>query len=138
MLIIGTFVALMIMILASAFFFQNKKTDNSSPKTITGKTTGQKFQDSPDAAFAYKIIPDPLSQQTKQALEGFDFQSKDLADGSIELNLSPLKYGYKPQKTIVKKGYMLYFIETSDNDNFDAALGDDRIVLVDPNGYIIQ
>lgn len=103
----------------------------------------QKFSDSSNYQYAYKIFPGTLSATAKQALTGFAMTTKNMPDGSIQVTLTAQKPEYKTQQYIVKTGYSLYFIEMNlrdDNtaENEDMNLHDDSAVVVDSQGYIAQ
>lgn len=106
-----------------------------------------KLQDTPYYSYAYQIFPGDLSSDAQQALLGFNMTTQTLADGSTQVSLTPIRQNgeYSAQQFVVKQGDTLYFIETNFGDDFqdgntsgDSSLGDDRGVLVDQNGYIIQ
>ena len=103
----------------------------------------QKFSDSSDFQYAYKIFPGALSSESKQAMAGFAMTTKTLPDNSTQVTLTAQKPEYKSQQYTVKSGYTLYFIERNlkdDNpeEDSDANLHDDTAILVDPQGNIAQ
>jgi Tfp pilus assembly protein PilX len=113
--------------------------------TPTAKPTimMQKFSDSSDFQYAYKIFPGALSSESKQAMAGFAMTTKTLPDNSTQVTLTAQKPEYKSQQYTVKSGYTLYFIERNlkdDNpeEDSDANLHDDTAILVDPQGNIAQ
>ncbi|HUD44431.1 MAG TPA: hypothetical protein VMR41_02730 [Patescibacteria group bacterium] len=116
-----------------------------SPSTASSPTTSakQKFTDSPNYKYAYKIFPGPISAASKAAMSGFMMQIKSLANGSTQINLVAQKLGYTSQTYTLAKGESLYFIEKfSGDDNptadMDETAGDDTAVVVDQNGDIVQ
>jgi hypothetical protein len=103
----------------------------------------QKFSDSLNYKYAYKIFPGTLSATAQQAITGFTMTSKNLPDGSVQVALTAEKPEYKAQSYTIKTGETLYFIEMNlrddDNEaNEDHNLHDDTAVVVDPQGYIVQ
>lgn len=120
---------------------------SSSPKATSQPTkpslTMQKFSDSNDFQYAYKIFPGALSSQAKQAITGFAMTTKNMPDGSTQISLTAQEPQYKNQQYMIKSGYSLYFIERmlgDDNtsENMDKNLNDDTAIIVDPQGYISQ
>jgi hypothetical protein len=121
---------------------------SSSPTvtpTMTAKPTAamQKFSDSGDYQYAYKIFPGNISTESKQAMSGFAMTTKVMPDGSTQIVLTAQKQGYTSQQYVVKPGYSLYFIERNLKDDnpqtdSDATLHDDTAILVDPQGNISQ
>lgn len=103
----------------------------------------QKFSDSVNYKYAYKIFPGTLSATARQAITGFAMTSKNLPDGSTQVTLTAEKPEYRTQSYTVKSGETLYFIEMNlrdDNseENEDMNLHDDTAVLVNSQGYITQ
>ncbi len=111
--------------------------------TASAMSTGQKLADSPDGKFAYKVFPGTLTADAKQALTGFDMQTKTNPDGSTTITLVAKKQGYTTQTLTVKQGQSLYFIEKTlfddhaDTDE-DGTLHDDTGIVVDKDGYIVS
>ena len=102
-------------------------------------TPGTKFADNPLFAKAYKIFPGDLSDNAKQALNGWDLKQTAMSDGSTQVSLIPHEAEDIQQTFIVKPGYSLYFIEMTlvdDKTGKDMNRGDDMGVLVDQNGVI--
>jgi hypothetical protein len=119
------------------------KTSNPLPGTANSTPGPQKFADSRFASSAVQIYPGPLSGPAIQAVTGFNIETKALADGSVQVNLTSTNPEYQNQEVVVKSGYTLYFIEQSggddsSGDNADQNLRDDTTVLVDPQGFIAQ
>jgi hypothetical protein len=111
-----------------------------SPKPTTMM---QKFSDSSDFQYGYKIFPGTLSSESKQAMAGFAFTTKAMPDGSTQITLTAQNPFYKTQQYTVKPGFTLYFIERNIKDDdaqkdSDAMTLDDAAVLVDSQGYIAQ
>jgi hypothetical protein len=103
----------------------------------------QKFSDSSDFQYAYKIFPGDVSPASKEAMAGFAFTTKKMSDGLTQITLTSQNQFYKTQQYSVKPGYSLYFIErmVGDDDSekdTDARYTDDAAILVDPQGYIAQ
>jgi hypothetical protein len=105
--------------------------------------TAQKFSDSEDFKYSYKIFPGALSAQVKQAMAGFAFTTKAMPDGSTQITLTSQNKFYKTQQYAVKSGYSLYFIERmmgddNEQEDSDRTIRDDTAVLVDPQGNIAK
>jgi len=118
------------------------QTSPTQNPTATSSATGtQKFSDSNDFQYAYKIFPGTLSTASKQAMAGFAFTTKAMPDGSTQVTLTSQNTEYKTQQYTVKTGYSLYFIERNlkdddpENDT-DRTIMDDTAILVDPQGNI--
>ena len=102
---------------------------------------GMKFADTPFYATAYKIAPvtGTLPQKTQTALTGWNMKTQNLANGDIQVTLSPLETGDVKQVYVVKPGDTLYFVEMKlpdDATGSDKNRLDDMGVLVDKNGII--
>jgi hypothetical protein len=114
-----------------------------STMKVTPTTMMQKFSDSSDFQYAYKIFPGTLSTTAKQAMASFAFTTKALSDGSTQVTLTSQNPFYKTQQYTVKSGYSLYFIERNIKDDdsqkdSDTMVLDDAAILVDPQGYIAK
>jgi len=115
----------------------------SSMQSARTTTAMQKFSDSSDFQYAYKIFPGTLSTESKQAMAGFAMTTKSMPDGSSQVTLTAQKPEYTSQQYTVKSDYTLYFIErmpADDNPQEDSDQNhhDDTAILVDPQGYIAQ
>jgi hypothetical protein len=111
--------------------------------TATATTNKQKFSDSSDFQYGYKIFPGALSSSAKEAMAGFAFTTKTMPDGSTQITLTSQNKFYKTQQYVVKPGSSLYFIERmmGDDDSekdTDARYTDDTAIIVDVQGYIVQ
>jgi len=137
-----------VLVYGGYYYFITKSGTYFPPSTASRNSTNitptlQKFQDSPLASSAFQIFPGPLSDQAKQAIIGFNIDTKTQADGTVLVSLTSTNPEYKNQQVSVKPNYIVYFIEKSSGDdsptdNSDRNLGDDSIVLVDPDGFIVQ
>ncbi len=113
-----------------------------APKPTAG-TAMQKFSDSSDYQYSYKIFPGALASESKQAMAGFAMTTKVMPDGSTQVTLTAQNPLYKTQQYMVKPGDTLYFIERNLKDDdpekdTDKMMLDDTAILVDPQGNIIQ
>lgn len=108
------------------------------PKTFFTRKT--KLENSDYYPYAYKVAPGPLSDESRDALDGFTFKTVQRKDGSIEAEFIPHRPWYHYYKVLVKPGYTLYFLEQDDDDVsvFEKYLNDDHPFLVDPDGYIVD
>ena len=113
----------------------------ASAASPAASSTRVLFADSPFAANAYLISTDTYDAQTQQALSGFRVDKKTLTDGSMQITLNAQNTEYHTQTYTVAPGEKLYFIERSlgdDGGNQDINIHDDRAILVDGQGYIVQ
>lgn len=109
---------------------------NSTPSN----TTGPLFSSTPYARFAYLISNSTLSSQAQAALSGFNLTRTQYSNGTVGIGITLISSGSK-QLVSLNPGYNLYIIETSfGDDSFggESNLGDDGLVEVSPNGYIVQ
>lgn len=105
------------------------------------KSTSQLFTASPDYSYAYRIFPTMVSDQAKQALDGFDMKTENLGNNTFRVTLTAKNNNYKSQTLTVSGDQKIYFVETSwgdDEPSADYALRDDYAVAVDTQGYILQ
>lgn len=112
----------------------------SPPGGQTNNPSAVKFSDSQYANYATQIFPGQLSDAANRAMTGFTMNTTTQANGTTDVTLTQTASGVVTD-VMVPPGYSLYFIETSYGDDppgYDTSLGDDGIVLVDPNGYISQ
>jgi hypothetical protein len=124
----------------------NMNYSSSAKPTMAAQVTSamkQKFSDSSDYQYAYKIFPGTISSSAKEAMAGFAFTTKVMSDSSTQITLTSQNPFYKTQQYTVKPGYSLYFIERmmGDDDSekdTDAKYTDDTAILADPQGYIAK
>jgi len=99
------------------------------------------FSSSSYYPYAYLIFPGVLSPAAREAITGFNLDLKNNPDGSTTINLVATNPEYKNQSYTMKPGEKLYFIERSFGDDSDGGehfLGDDKAVVVNSAGYIVQ
>jgi hypothetical protein len=150
-LVLYTVIAIVIYGLVYYFVLAKKGTAYSPTSSTVMKVTPssvptpakQKFSDSEDFQFGYKIFPGTVSTESKQAMAGFAFTTSVMSDGSTQITLTAQNPYYKTQQYVVKPGYSLYFIEKNIKDDdpekdTDTKTLDDTAILVDPQGYIVQ
>lgn len=110
--------------------------------SVAYTVTTEKFSDFPHKAQAEQIFPGSLSADAQKALEGFSLSTKDLADGSTAVTITPQQTAYRPRTITVKQGETLYFVDLSGGDDvvngIDTDLHDDSPVLVNQQGYIVN
>lgn len=102
---------------------------------------GMNLKTTPLFQFAYQIAPGDLSTQAKQALVGWNIDSKTQSDGSIVVTLTPKDSEDQSQVYTVKSGQTLYFIEQTLSDDKadqdkDLNYRDDYGLIVDQNGIV--
>lgn len=141
-----TYIILAAIIYAGVYFFFFAKNGSSANQNVSkvnssASATKIKFADASDAQYAYLISTDNYDAKTKAALAGFTVDRKVLSDGTQQINLIAQKSEYQSQSYTVAPGQKLYFIERflqDDPNGEERNMGDDKAVLVDANGYIIQ
>jgi len=99
-----------------------------------------KFNDWRYKQWSYQVYPGDISSDAKKALAGFDISIQDAGD-HVVVNLKALSSRYRDSQTNVAKGNTAYFVETSmrdDPSNQERDLGDDGVIVVNPDGYILR
>lgn len=112
----------------------------SSGKLVSA-APGEKLADQSYAKSAYLVSSDTISPEAQRALAGFTVQKKTASDGGMDITLKATASGYSDMSYHLQKGQQLYFIDTDLNDDINGheyGMYDDRAVVVDANGYIIQ
>ncbi len=113
---------------------------SAPPNAPAPNSTATLFSSTPYAQFAYLVSASPLSSQAQAVLAGFNLTRTQNQNGTITMAITLLANGQK-QEVNLMPGDKLYFIETSfGDDSFggESNLGDDGIVLVNANGYVVQ
>ncbi len=111
-----------------------------TPAPSAGVPSSVRFDDSPYKRYAFQLYPGEISSQTKRALSGFELSVQD-EGGKVRVTLKALSSQYRDAQTVIDKGDTAYFIETSMGDDpsgLEQDLGDDGIIVVNPQGYILQ
>jgi hypothetical protein len=90
--------------------------------------------------FAYEIVP-TMTDDAKKALTGFEVNTKSLADGSTQADLTPKDSDDQFQSYVVKPGNKLYFIEMTPADDKpdtdrDSNYRDDYGIITDASGIV--
>jgi len=106
-------------------------------------SSGQvKFSDTTDATFAVQIFPGATSDQAKQAMAGYEMQTKDVGNGTTQITLIPNGQTDRALVYQVKSDQKLYFVETRMGDDqsagTDSNLEDDYGVIVDSQGFVVS
>jgi hypothetical protein len=90
---------------------------------------------------SYQIYPGDLSSDAKRALAGFEMNVQDQGS-SVLLQLKATSSRYHDASFTVDKGNTAYFVETSTRDDpgdtAEQNLGDDGVIVVNPQGYLIR
>ena len=89
---------------------------------------------------SFQVYPGPIAPETQQALAGFDLTVQDQG-AQVILNLKALSSRYHDATIPVDKTNTAYFVETSmhdDPNDRENNLNDDGVVIVNPDGYIVQ
>ncbi len=123
----------------------NRSTEGSSNATASNGTSSSDssniiFADTMYAPYLYLISSNPVSQQARGALDGYNFSMTSLDNGSRSVSL--YVNGTKRGVTFsLDNGYSLYVIETSYSDDgfgHDSSLADDAFAIVDSRGYLVK
>ncbi len=99
-----------------------------------------RFADWQYRQYAFQIYPGDVSSDAKKALSGYQFSVQDQGNKAVLL-LKALSSNYKDYQVSVDKGNTAYFVETSMRDdptNQENNLRDDLVIVVNPEGYILQ
>ena len=118
----------------------------TSPATSTASTAYSRpnssatlFSSTPYYPYSYLISSQPLSQQARAALSGFNMTTNLLTNGTRKITIM-LQGTNQSEVIMLKSGYSLYMIEATlgdDSYNVDASLGDDGFVVVNQSGYVV-
>lgn len=90
--------------------------------------------------YAFEIYPASLSSDAQKALSGFALIVQDQGD-NVLVSLKAQSSRYRDAQYTVAKGNKAYFIETTmrdDPNEQENDLGDDGVVVVNTQGYILQ
>jgi hypothetical protein len=108
---------------------------NAAPASSAVQFSGWRFQQ-----YSYQIYPGPANSDAQKALAGFDLSVQDQGN-SVVVNLKALSSRYHDAQYTVAKGDTAYFVETTlrdDPNSQENNLNDDGVVVVDPQGYLLQ
>jgi hypothetical protein len=111
-----------------------------TPAPSAGTPSSVRFDDWPYKQYAFQIYPGDISSQTERALAGFQLSVQDQGD-KVRVTLKALSSRYRDAEVVIDKVDTAYFIETSmgdDPSNVENNLSDDGIIVVNPQGYILQ
>jgi len=112
----------------------------TNPPISPPASSGTKLTDSQYANNAYLISGDSLDATAQAATSGFSIQKTSNPDNTTTISLTSTNPGYTNQTYTLQAGQQLYFIEQNSGDDGtgDAFIGDDRAIIVDAQGYIVQ
>jgi hypothetical protein len=102
--------------------------------------TGTVFASWQYRQYAFEVYPGPISSDGQRALAGFDLSVQDQG-ATVLLTFKALSSRYQDATVTVDKANTAYFIETSmrdDPNGQENQLNDDGVVMVDPQGYLLQ
>jgi len=111
----------------------------AAPSAIPASSSVQ-FSSWQFAQYSYQIYPGPANGDAQKALAGFDLSVQDQGN-SVVVNLKALSSQYNDAQFTVAKGNTAYFVETTlrdDPNSQENNLNDDGVVVVDPQGYLLQ
>ena len=113
----------------------------NSPATPAQNQAGPKITDPQYTNKAYLISGDSLDATAQTATSGFNISKIVNSDGTTTFTLTSTNPEYQDQSYTLQPGQKLYFIEMNlgdDYNNNEGNLGDDRAVITDADGNIIQ
>jgi hypothetical protein len=111
----------------------------AAPSAIPASSSVQ-FSSWQFSQYSYQIYPGPANSDAQKALAGFSLSVQDQGN-SVVVNLKAQSSRYQDAQYTVAKGDTAYFVETSlrdDPTNQENNLNDDGVVVVDPQGYLLQ
>jgi hypothetical protein len=111
-----------------------------TPAPSAGTPSSVRFDDWPYKQYAFQVYPGEISPQTQRALAGFQLSVQDQGD-KVRVTLKALSSHYRDAEVVIDKGDTAYFVETSmgdDPNGLENNLSDDAIIVVNPQGYILQ
>ncbi len=82
-----------------------------------------------------------ISAQAKQAMTGYDMQTKDMGNGTTAVTLTPSGQPGQAKTYQVKTAQSLYFVEKRSGDDqagSDNNLEDDNAIVVDSQGFVVS
>jgi hypothetical protein len=103
-------------------------------------TTGTLFASWRYRQYAFQVYPGPINSDAQKALSGFDLSVQDQGS-TVLLTFKALSSRYQDATITVDKANTAYFVETSmrdDPNNQENELNDDGVVMVDPQGHLLQ
>jgi hypothetical protein len=112
----------------------------ASAPNATPASSSVQFSSWQFAQYSYQIYPGPANGDAQKALAGFDLSVQDQGN-SVVVNLKALSSQYNDAQFTVAKGNTAYFVETTlrdDPNSQENNLNDDGVVVVDPQGYLLQ
>lgn len=115
-------------------------TEQASAPNATPASSSVQFSSWQFAQYSYQIYPGPTNSDTQNAMAGFDLSAQDQGN-SVLVYLKALSSRYNDAQFTVSKGDTAYFVETTlrdDPNNQESDLNDDGVVVVDPQGYLLQ
>lgn len=113
---------------------------NPAAANPTPAATTIKFNDWQYKSKSYQIYPGDPSSDAQNAMSGFQLSVQDQGS-KVLLTLKALSSRYQDASETIDKGDTVYFVETSMRDDpsgRENELNDDGVVIVNPDGYILQ
>jgi hypothetical protein len=112
----------------------------AQPAAAGNQNSQVKFSTSPYAQFAYLISGSALSSEAQHALTGYELIKTKLSDGNAQITLRSTSFPTPDQVYTLTPGENLYFVDYVLGDDAqpqDYSPNDDKVVVVDQNGYIV-
>jgi hypothetical protein len=112
----------------------------ASAPNATPASSSVQFSSWQFAQYSYQVYPGPTNGDAQTAMAGFDLSVQDQGN-SVVVYLKALSSRYQDAQFTVAKGDTAYFVETTlrdDPNNQESDLNDDGVVVVDPQGYLLQ
>jgi len=111
----------------------------SATPSPSQRATSTRFDGWRFAQYSYQIYPGDPNEDAKKALAGFQLSVQDQGD-TVLLELKATNSRYRDASYTVPKEDTAYFVETTmrdDPNDQEQNLGDDGVVTVNPEGYLI-
>jgi hypothetical protein len=115
-------------------------TPSETPATPAPSTSHTLFASWQYRQYAFQVYPGPISSDAEEALAGFDFSVQDQGN-QVLLVFKALSSRYSDATVPIDPKDTAYFIETSmrdDPNKQENNLRDDGVIVVDPQGYIVN
>ncbi len=114
-------------------------TNPGSSAGAAAQNSGTLFAGSQYAKTAVEAYPGSTTGPSSGEVQGFDMATTPQADGSIKITMTE-KAGGQTLTATVPAGGSLYFNDANPGDDTagtDKFLQDDKLIVVDANGYVV-
>jgi hypothetical protein len=139
-------IAIFVLILAltitvSACSTVPQASNNTQVNTSVQNPVSLKITDARYINNSFLISGDTLDDNAKLATNGFNITKSDNLDGTTTFTLTSSNPEYRNQTYTLQQGQQLYFVELNHGDDInstDSILGDDRALITDADGNILN